>query len=55
LEVAEMPMESPPTKVDWPPSGPGMAATPTLTLSLSGIWPRVVEGIGMTPMTPLGK
>jgi len=55
LEVAEMPIESPPTKVDSPPSGPGIGATPTFTLSLSGIEPSVVDGIGITPMRPLGK
>ena len=51
--VEEMPSTSPPTNVDSPPSGPGIGATP---MSMSaGIRPSVVEGIGITPMLPLGK
>ncbi len=53
LVVAETPIESPPTNVDSPPSGPGMGATPIFMSA--GIRPSVVDGIGMTPISPLGK
>src|SRR5918999_1695646 len=51
--VDDTPTTSPPTNVDSPPSGPGIGATPMSMLL--GISPSVVEGIGMTPMWPLGK
>src|ERR671914_2237206 len=53
LLVEETPTTSPPTNVDSPPSGPGIGATP-MSMPL-GISPSVVDGIGITPMWPLGK
>src|SRR6185295_1316611 len=49
--VEEIPTTSPPTKVDCPPSGPGIGITPILRPEPS-IIASVVDGIGPTPILP---